>query len=610
MSDAQINTDDPNALNAHGNACLATADYAGARDAYAAALRVLPGHPALLLNRAGAQLQLGELDAAERDVREAMRAMPDYLEGYFLLGLILGAQRRHAEAARIYAQGEALVPQEARFPYQLGLALDEQHDTAGAALAWQRALQRDPLMHAALSHLVYAKRRLCDWSDLDGLSADLRRRVHARAPGLTPFSLLAEDFHPGEHLLCASTTAMQIEAKMRPLRQRLALAHPPREDGAPLRIGMLSAGFGSHPTALLLVAALEALRDLGIELHAFASTPDDGSPWRARVAAATTLHDVSARNDADAARAIHATQCDVLLDIDGWCEGNRQNVLALRPTPLQIGFLAYPGSTGAPWIDHVIADRFVLPEALRPYFSERVAYLPRCYQPSDPTRQLLDAPPRAAFGLRDDTMVFASFNNAWKLNAASFARMCAVLRDVPRSVLWLLDAGRTADAQLRAVAHAHGIDPQRLVFSPKLPHPQHLARYRRADLFLDTHPYNAHTTASDALWAGCPVLTRPGQTFASRVAGSLNHHLHLPECNARDDDDFVATAARLGNDPPVLAAIRERLWQRRADSGLFDMQAWARDFDALLREMVERRHRGQAPADLSLASLSPMDEES
>jgi len=522
--------------------------------------------------------------------------------------LILGAQRRHAEAASVYLWGEALAPQDARFPYQLGLALDEQHDTAGASVAWQRTLQRDPRMHPALSHLIYAKRRLYDWSGLDTLTADLRRHVEERAPGVTPFSFLVEDVDASEQLLCATTMALRIDTKAKPLRERLAFAHPTREDDAPLRIGLLSAGFGSHPTALLLVAALEALRDQGVELQAFATTPDDHSPWRARIAAATTLHDISMLSDADAARAIHATQCDVLLDIDGWCEGGRPGVLALRPAPLQVSYLAYPGSTGAPWIDYVVADRFVLPDPLRPYFSERVAYLPRCYQPSDPTRVISDAPPRAAFGLPADAVVFASFNHSWKLNAASFARMCAVLREVPGSMLWLLDAGREPDSRLRAAAQANGVDPRRLIFSPKLPHPQHLARYRLADLFLDTDPYNAHTTASDALWAGCPVLTRPGKTFASRVGGSLNHHLHLPECNARDDGDFVATAVRLGLDRPVLAAVRERLALRRRDSGLFDMQAYARDFTALLREMVERRRRHVTPVDFALVQPDPVGE--
>jgi predicted O-linked N-acetylglucosamine transferase (SPINDLY family) len=209
-------------------------------------------------------------------------------------------------------------------------------------------------------------------------------------------------------------------------------------------------------------------------------------------------------------------------------------------------------------------------------------------------------PPRSAFGLPDDATVFASFNNSWKLNAASFSRMCAVLREVSGSVLWLLDYGRDANARLREAARVRGLDPQRLVFSAALPHLQHLARYQLADLFLDTNPYNAHTTASDAIWAGCPVLTRPGETFESRVAGSLNHHLGMPELIARDDKAFIDTAIRFGNDRSVLAVLRERLAAQRERSGLFDMQAYAQDFAALLHEMDERHREGLPPQTIAL----------
>jgi predicted O-linked N-acetylglucosamine transferase (SPINDLY family) len=202
-------------------------------------------------------------------------------------------------------------------------------------------------------------------------------------------------------------------------------------------------------------------------------------------------------------------------------------------------------------------------------------------------------------------VVFASFNNSWKLNQASLARMCAVLREVPGSVLWLLDAGREANARLRTAAHTYGVDPQRFVFSPKLPHSQHLARHRHADLFLDTHPYNAHTTASDALWAGCPVLTAPGETFASRVAGSLNHFLRMESMNARDDAAFIRQAIQLARDPGALAALRIRLQRRKRETDLFDMRRYARDFAALLQAMAQRRRSGLGPEDLDGADLRP-----
>jgi predicted O-linked N-acetylglucosamine transferase (SPINDLY family) len=246
----------------------------------------------------------------------------------------------------------------------------------------------------------------------------------------------------------------------------------------------------------------------------------------------------------------------------------------------------------------VIADRVVLPGMLRAHFSERIAYLPRCFQPSDPTRVVNEPPSRAACGLPPDGPVYVSFNNSYKLNPESMQRMFAVLRAVPEATLWLLSGPEGADERLRAAARSDGIDPARLVFMAKLPHPDYLARYRHADLFLDTQPYNAHTTASDAIWAGCPVLTVPGATFAGRVAASLNAHLGMPGLNAADDVAFVELAARIGRDRAMRDALRAELTERRAQSGLFDMRAFAADFAALLLRMVERHRQGLAPADL------------
>lgn len=295
---------------------------------------------------------------------------------------------------------------------------------------------------------------------------------------------------------------------------------------------------------------------------------------------------------------------DILVDLDVWCGGGMPGAFALRPAPIQVNWLGYPGTSGAEFYDYIIADHFLLSGELRAHFSEHVAYLPRCYQPSDTTRAISASPPRRAFHLPEDGVVFASFNNSWKLNAQSFARICAVLREVPGSVLWLLDAGRTADERLRDAAHGYGVDPRRLVFSPKLPHAQHLARHELADLFLDTHPYNAHTTASDALWAGCPVLTCPGDTFASRVAGSLNHHLKMEAMNARDEREFIETAVTLARDPGSLSALRIRLQRRKRETNLFDMRGYARDFAALLHAMWRKRKQGLAPEDIDGSHLA------
>jgi predicted O-linked N-acetylglucosamine transferase (SPINDLY family) len=295
---------------------------------------------------------------------------------------------------------------------------------------------------------------------------------------------------------------------------------------------------------------------------------------------------------------VRAARIEVLVDVDGYCQGARPEVFALRPAPVQVNWLAYPGTLGAPWIDYVIADRIVLPRESWPQFSEHVAWLPRCFQPSDTTRRLAATEPREGHGLPADAVVYACFNNSYKLNPASFARLLAVLREVPAGVLWLLDGPEHANQRLREAALREGIAADRLVFGGALPHARHLARYAHADLFLDTSPYGAHTTASDALWAGCPVLTCAGEVFAARVAASLNHHLGLPEMNARDDADFIARAVRLGRDADERTALRTRVAEGRARSGLFDMRSYARDFAALLQRMADRSRAGLAPAPL------------
>jgi predicted O-linked N-acetylglucosamine transferase (SPINDLY family) len=604
---ARERPDDPGVRNNLANALRAVGEESRARDEYLAALAAAPGHVGAILNLAAVELALGMLDEAERRLH-ALLASQQHPQGYLLLGNVLHRRRDFAAAQAAYLQGARLAPGAAQFPYQAGLMADELNRHAEAAGLYRRALQLDPDLQLAESQLLFVLRRLYDWAGATPLGVRLRARVvRGESDGsIDPFAFLAENTTPAEQLVCAQARAARVLREVKPLRDRVRFEHPPHADGAPLKVGFVSAGFGArggvpHATALLTAAFFEQLGKLdGIELHLFATSADPGSPIRQRLrAAARGFHDVAALSLRDIAQRIQQARIDILIDVDGWCAGAVPGVFALRPAPVQVNWLAYPGSSGAPFIDYIIADRFIIPESSRRFYSEAIAWLPRCYQPSDSTRLLFDAPPRASFGLPDDAVVFASFNNSWKLNATSFARMCAVLREVPAGVLWLLNAGRDADLRLRDAARAQGIDPHRLAFSPALPHLQHLARYRLADLFLDTNPYNAHTTASDAIWAGCPVLTRPGDSFASRVAGSLNHYLGMPELNARDDDAFVAVAARFGNDRSVLAALRARLEAQRDTSGLFDMEVYAHDFAALLRAMDARRRQGLPPKHIA-----------
>ena len=593
---------DPSLHNNLANALRAAGDDEGAREAYLAALALAPDYFSAIVNLAATELSLGRTADAEARLRGVLAAQP-HPQALLLLGHTLNRQQRYAEAQAAYEQGAQLAPAAAQFPYQAGLMADEQHHFGEAVQLYRRALQLDPNLHLADGQLLFVLRRECDWAAAEPLSRRVKARALDGSGSVDPFVFLAEDATAAEQLACARARAARVERDIEPIRRRLRFNHARREGARSLKAGFVSAGFHAHATALLTVAMFEHLgRRDDLEVHLFATTRDDGSEVRARLRnAAHAFHEAAQQPVTAIAQRVHDAGIEVLVDVDGWCAGGVPGVFALRPAPVQASWLAYPGSSGAPFIDYLIADRFLVPEPLQRFYSESIACLPRCYQPSDTTRVVGTPPPRSAFGLPDDATVFASFNNSWKLNAASFGRMCAVLREVPRSVLWLLDYGHDANARLREAARVRGLDPHRLVFSPALPHPQHLARYQLADLFLDTNPYNAHTTASDAIWAGCPVLTRPGETFESRVAGSLNHHLGMPELIARDDKAFIDTAIRFGNDRSVLTALRERLTSLRKTSGLFDMQAYAKDFAALLFSMHERFRGGLTPQAIAIA---------
>lgn len=542
---------------------------------------------------AEAELDAGDALAGEHAALRALTLQPDHPEALARLGRAQSMQGRRADAADSLARAAAGAPGHPGILVWLGHALEDTGRMEEAASAFAQAHALLPQEPQLAAYLLAARRRLCDWRGLDALSAQVRAAVRSGRAAVEPFAFLSEDSTPAEQLACARQRAAQVARAVRPLP-----AATVRGDG-PLRLGFLSNGFGAHPTGLLTVAMFEALQaERDVEAHLFALNRDDASPIRHRLAAATRLHEVAGLAHATVAQRIREAGIDLLFDLRGWGGGGAPEVLAMRPAPVQVNWLAYPGTSGAPWMDYVLADRVVLPPALAPHFSEAVAWLPGCFQPSD-TRRVPGPPPsRAEFGLPGAGVVFCCFNNSYKLNPASMARAFAVLERTPGSVLWLLSGPGRADERLREQAGALGIDPARLVFMPKQPHAAYLARLQQADLFLDTGPYNAHTTASDALWAGCPVLTRPGDTFASRVAASLLHHLGLDELVAESDEAFIAQACRLAADPAALADLRRRVATARSGASLFDMDAFAAGFAAMALRMADRARRSLPPAAL------------
>ena len=555
------------------------------------ALRRNPSDFISWLVLADAQMDAGEPLAGQASAMRGLALRPGHPEALARVGRAAWMQGRLDAAVASLQQAAAAAPQHPGIALWLGHALEDAGQAEAAARAYAHAHALEPREPYFAAQLLNWRRKLCDWRGLPELSRQVRQAIARRQPGVEPFAFLSEEAGPDEQLACARLRAAPIAAQARTLPP-VAADH----DGG-LRIGFLSNGFGDHPTGLLTVALFEALAANGGDgaIHLFALNRDDGRQIRQRLRQATRLHEVAGLAHGAIAQQIRDAGIDLLFDLRGWGGGGTPEVLAMRPAPVQVNWLAFPGTSGAPWIDYVLADRFVLPESMAPHFSEQVLYLPRCFQPSDTTRIVGQPPSRGECGLpeRDadgnGSVVYCCFNNSYKINPASFGRMAAVLRGVPGSVLWLLSGPGQADARLRAAAAAAGVDPQRLVFMPKLPHPEYLARYRHADLFLDTGPYNAHTTASDALWAGCPVLTRPGATFAARVAGSLNHHLGLDRMNVADDAAFIEQAITLGRDRAARESLRATLAQRRSDSGLFDMDGFAGDFLAMAKSIGPRQ---------------------
>lgn len=556
---------------------------------FRAALAAAPGHVPARGNLAACLLAVDRGRDALAEAERAARDGPGYAPAWLALAQVRQALGRHDTAAAAFDKAIALGLRSADALYGLAQSLDELRHWSRAIELCEQALALSPGHAAAASLAQHLRRSLCRHAELERGRQQLFELLDAGASGIAPFAFLSENATPAQQRRAAALAASEVERRIgarSASSSATSTTTTARTHGGRLRVGFVSSGFGQHPTALLIVELIERLRNTGIEAFGYATTPDDGGPLRRRLRAGfAQLRDLSGDSYTAMASRVRADAPDVLIDLRGWGGGSVAELFAQRPAPVQVNWLAYPGTSGAPWIDHLIADRFVIPDDERAHYSEAIAWLPRCFQPSDSTRAIGTPPSRERLGLPADATVFACFNNAYKYSPESLARFWRILDAVPGSVLWLLD-GKQQEAgdNLRRMTAARGIDPKRLVFLPKQPHEIYLACYRHADLFLDTTPYNAHTTASDALWAGCPVLTLPGRTFASRVAGSLNHHLGLADMNADSDDDFVERATVLGTDHAARAGLRERLAQARQASGLFDMAAFARDFaDTLTR---------------------------
>lgn len=566
---------------------------AEAAAAYGEAARLMPGFAGAACNQGVMLKELGRLDGAEAALRRALAADSGLAPAWLNLAVVARERGNLDAAIAGFRAALALRPDLAEGWANLGVTLKESGRIPDSLPPLERALALGlPDAGGVLAQLVQQQRHLCRW---DGLAERSARLVAAVRDGRTrqahPWILLGEG--AGRSL---ELTAAQRYTAWR--TQRIAPhPHPPAPGPrGRLRIGYLSADFHEHATAVLIAELIERHDRARVEVVGCSYGPDDGGPMRRRlVRGFDRFVDLSALPSAEAAQRIRAEGIDILVDLKGHTQNARIEIPAHRPAPVQAQWLGYPGSLGAGFIDYVIADPVVTPFDHQPAFAERIVHLPVCYQPNDRTRPIGPTPTRAACGLPETGMVFCCFNAAYKIGPALFDLWCRLLTAVPGSVLWLLDSHPEVAGNLRREAALRGVAPERLVFSPRLPLPDYLARYRLADLFLDTAPVGAHTTASDALWAGLPVLTMLGDGFASRVGASLLNAVGLPELVTGSPADYEATALRLAHRPEERAAFKERLARNRDTAALFDTGRFARALERAYETMWAIHAAGEAP---------------
>ncbi|MBP2227278.1 putative O-linked N-acetylglucosamine transferase (SPINDLY family) [Azospirillum agricola] len=568
-----------------------------AAEAYGEAARLMPSFAGAACNEGAMLRALGRWDEAEAALRRALATDRGLAAGWLNLAAVRRDRGDGEGAVRGFRNTLALRPDLAEAHANLALALKETERIPESLPGFERAL-RLGLSDAGgvLAQLVQQRRHLARWDGLDELSGRLIAAVRdGRTEQVHPWIFLGEGAGPTLERACAERYSAWRTRGIRP-------AFPSRrERGERLRVGYLSADYHEHATAVLIAELIERHDRDRFTIVGLSHGADDGGPMRARLRRGfDRFIDLSALSDGDAARRIHGEGIDLLVDLKGHTQNARPGIAAHRPAPVQAQWLGYPGSVGAGFIDYVIADATVAPFDRQADYSERIVQLPGSYQPNDRTRAIGPTPGRAACGLPEDGVVFCCFNAAYKIGPELFGRWCRLLDAVPGSVLWLLASHPEVPGNLRREAAARGVAPDRLVFAPRLPGPDHLARYRLADLFLDTGPVGAHTTAGEALWAGLPVLTMLGGGFAARVGASLLRAVGLPDLVAESWEAYEAMALDLARRPEALEALRSRLAANRVAAPLFDSARFARGLESAFTTMWDIHARGEAPRSFAV----------
>jgi predicted O-linked N-acetylglucosamine transferase (SPINDLY family) len=595
-----VNSQSADAFSNHGNALRALGRFAEAVASYDQALAIRPEHVVALVSRGNALQNLKRYDDALASYDRVLAIKADSAVAIFNRGIALQHLRRYEDALASYDRALAITPDYAEvFNNRAGcLHRLGRHDEA--ARDYANLLRVAPDYPFARGSLFHSRARCWAWQEFDSGVESLVNEVLAGKRCVAPFIFLSVSGSTVAQLRCAQTyVEANYPASLPAVFEGGGYAHER------IRVAYLSTDLREHAVSILMAGVFEQHDRARFETLAISFGPDDVSEMGKRVKSAfDRFIDVRRKTDLEVAQLMRELEIDIAVDLMGFTGDTRTGIFAYRPAPVQVSYLGFPGTMGAPYIDYLLADRYVIPAEHEAAYAEKVVRLPDTFQANDAKRKIAEkTPTRAEAGLPDDGFVFCCFNNSYKITPQLFGVWMRLLTKVEGSVLWLVKDRPSVENNLRNEAAARGLDPGRLVFAPRLPYPEHLARYRLAGLFLDTLPFNAGTTASDALWAGLPLLTCSGEAYAARMAGSLLNAVGLPELVTHTLEDYEALALKLATDAGLLAGIRAKLAQHRTTHPLFDTPRFTRHLESAYTTMWERQQRGEPPAGFAVEAI-------
>jgi len=629
---AKLHPDRPDVLLQLANAYRAVGRNADAHAAYSQLVSIAPNHRDAWVNIGYLSQSAGRLSDAMRAYGRALQIDPRLPAVHNNCGVILTSAQRYQEALRHYDRAIALDKavsdfwanrgfamqklgrlDEALSSYSVALQLNPLHTEAlrnsGNALSMRSEYARASAMFARLVEakpdapyvfgtMIHTRLLASDWTDYDENVARLQAEMLRSSAVIPPFELLSIVDSPSLQLDCAKA----FFANRFPTPATPAYAGSPRKEGR-IRLAYVSGDFRNHAMPLLMAGVFEKHDRARFEVVAYSFGPEEDSNIRKRLKSAfDEFVDVSNVPDRRVAEMFVEREIDIAIDLMGLTRNARCGIFANRGAPVQVAYLGYPGTMGSSAYDYVLVDDFIAGEGREDAFAEKLVRLPECFQANDDARELPGPPPtRASQGLPETGFVFCSFNNSYKVNPPVFDIWMRLLRQVPQSVLWMVADSTDAQNNLRRETSARSVSPERLVFATRRPYPEHLARLQLGDLFLDTFPFGAGTTASDAIWAGLPLISLTGQSFASRMAGSLMTAIGAPELACRSSDEYEATAVDLALNPSKLKALKERITEGR--KSLFDTSRFVRDLESAYIDMVERSRQGLAPESFRVRAM-------